>query len=77
MGKIAIAIIATILFGYVGIIIGAMLNLGSYQVLFFLLPQWVLSFCILSKARSKPIPIFRAGEIGICGGKGDGKLEQN
>ena len=28
MGKIAIAIIATILFGYVGIIIGAMLNLG-------------------------------------------------
>ena len=30
MGKIIVAIIATILFGYVGFIIGAMLNLEGY-----------------------------------------------
>ena len=35
MKKIAIAIIATILFGYVGIIIGAMLNLEGYMGVIF------------------------------------------
>ena len=35
MGKIVIAIIATILFGYVGIIIGAMLNLEGYLGVIF------------------------------------------
>ncbi|MEE0964639.1 MAG: hypothetical protein U0L73_10585 [Ruminococcus bromii] len=35
MGKIAVAIIATILLGYVGIIIGAMLNLEGYLGIIF------------------------------------------
>ena len=35
MGKIIIAIIATILLGYIGIIIGAMLNLEGYLGIIF------------------------------------------
>ena len=35
MGKIIIAIIATVLFGYIGIIIGAMLNLEGYLGVIF------------------------------------------
>ena len=35
MGKIVIAIMATILFGYAGIIIGAMLNLEGYLGVIF------------------------------------------
>lgn len=35
MGKIVIAIIATILFGYAGIIIGAMLNCEGYLGVIF------------------------------------------
>lgn len=35
MGKIVIAIIATIVFGYVGIIIGAMFNLEGYLGVIF------------------------------------------
>jgi len=35
MGKIVIAIIVTIVFGYVGIIIGAMLNLEGYLGVIF------------------------------------------
>ena len=35
MGKIVIAIIATIILGYVGIIIGAMLNLEGYLGIIF------------------------------------------
>lgn len=35
MGKIVVAIIATILLGYVGIIIGAMLNLEGYLGIIF------------------------------------------
>ena len=35
MGKIVIAIIATIVFGYIGIIIGAMLNLEGYLGIVF------------------------------------------
>ena len=35
MGKIIVAILATILMGYVGIIIGAMLNLEGYLGIIF------------------------------------------
>ena len=35
MGKIITAIIATIVFGYIGIIIGAMLNLEGYLGIIF------------------------------------------
>ena len=35
MGKIILAIISTILFGYVGIIIGAMLNVEGYLGVIF------------------------------------------
>ena len=35
MGKIVIAIIATIVFGYIGIIIGAMLNFEGYLGIIF------------------------------------------
>ena len=35
MGKIVLAIIATIVFGYIGIIIGAMLNLEGYLGIIF------------------------------------------
>ena len=35
MGKIIVAILATILFGYIGIIVGAILNLEGYLGIIF------------------------------------------
>lgn len=49
MGKIIVAIIATILFGYVGFIIGAMLNLEGYLGVIFSIAM----ICSLYKRQRK------------------------
>ena len=58
LGKIIAAIIATILFGYLGIIIGATLNLEGYLGVIFAIATMGAFFYIPLKVRSRTIPIY-------------------